>query len=84
VRHGYAIVRDLAVERGAADAQLFGRAGHGLTRFGEAAGDLAALMALAAQGKVTLHTAKYALGDFQDAIDDLSNGRVRGRAILTP
>jgi NAD+-dependent secondary alcohol dehydrogenase Adh1 len=46
--------------------------------------DLADLMALAARGAVTLHTAKYALDDFQTAIDDLDNGRVRGRAILIP
>ncbi|MCZ2838207.1 NAD(P)-dependent alcohol dehydrogenase [Modestobacter sp. VKM Ac-2985] len=46
--------------------------------------DLVDLMALAAQQKVTLHTAKYALTDFQSAIDDLDAGRVRGRAILVP
>ncbi len=46
--------------------------------------DLVELMALAAQGKVTLHTAKYQLADFQSAIDDLDAGRVRGRAILIP
>ncbi|KGH46124.1 alcohol dehydrogenase [Modestobacter caceresii] len=46
--------------------------------------DLVDLMALAAQQKVTLHTAKYALEDFQSAIDDLDAGRVRGRAILVP
>ena len=46
--------------------------------------DLVELMALAAQEKVTLHTAKYPLEQFQDAIDDLSAGRVRGRAILIP
>jgi NAD+-dependent secondary alcohol dehydrogenase Adh1 len=46
--------------------------------------DLVALMALAAQQKVRLHTATYELGRFQDAIDDLSGGRVRGRAILVP
>ena len=46
--------------------------------------DLVELMALAAQGKVSLHTAKYALDDFQSAIDDLDGGRVRGRAILIP
>ena len=44
--------------------------------------DLCDLMALAARGLVTLHTQKYALDDFQSAIDDLDNGRVRGRAIL--
>ncbi|MFD0854406.1 zinc-binding dehydrogenase, partial [Actinomadura adrarensis] len=46
--------------------------------------DLCDLMALAARGAVTLHTAKYALDDFQSAIDDLDAGRVRGRAILVP
>ena len=46
--------------------------------------DLVELMVLAASGRVTLHTAKYALDDFQQAIDDLDAGRVRGRAILIP
>lgn len=46
--------------------------------------DLKELMALTAEGKVTLHTQKYALDDFQSAIDDLMAGRVRGRAILIP
>ncbi|OYN91971.1 NAD(P)-dependent alcohol dehydrogenase [Parenemella sanctibonifatiensis] len=46
--------------------------------------DLQDLMALAAQGKVTLHTQQYALADFQQAIDDLDAGKVRGRAILIP
>lgn len=46
--------------------------------------DLQELMVLAAQGKVTLHTTKYSLDDFQTAIDDLDAGRVRGRAILVP
>jgi NAD+-dependent secondary alcohol dehydrogenase Adh1 len=46
--------------------------------------DLVELMALAAQQKVTLHTQRYALDDFQTAIDDLDGGRVRGRAILVP
>ncbi len=46
--------------------------------------DLGELMTLAAQGKVKLHTAKYKLDDFQKAIDDLSAGKVRGRAILVP
>ncbi len=46
--------------------------------------DLVELMALAAQGKVTLHTSTYALEDYQTAIDDLDAGRVRGRAILVP
>jgi NAD+-dependent secondary alcohol dehydrogenase Adh1 len=46
--------------------------------------DLVELMALAAQQRVTLHTAKYPLDRFQDALDDLGGGRVRGRAILVP
>ena len=46
--------------------------------------DLCDLMALAAQGKVNLHTQKYPLDEFQSAIDDLDAGQVRGRAILIP
>ena len=46
--------------------------------------DLAELMVLAAQGKVTLRTSTYALTDFGQALDDLDRGRVRGRAILVP
>jgi NAD+-dependent secondary alcohol dehydrogenase Adh1 len=46
--------------------------------------DLQELMVLAAQGAVKLHTTKYALDDFQNALDDLDNGLVRGRAILVP
>ena len=46
--------------------------------------DLCELMVLAAQGSVRLHTSKYPLDRFQDALDDLGAGRIRGRAILTP
>ncbi|KAA0938743.1 NAD(P)-dependent alcohol dehydrogenase [Streptomyces apricus] len=46
--------------------------------------DLCELMVLAAQGKVRLHTTRYPLDRFQDALDDLDAGRVRGRAILVP
>jgi NAD+-dependent secondary alcohol dehydrogenase Adh1 len=46
--------------------------------------DLQELMVLAAHGRVTLHTSKYPLEDFQRALDDLDAGRVRGRAILIP
>ena len=46
--------------------------------------DLQDLMVLAAQGKVALHTTKYPLDEFQQAIDDLDHGLVRGRAILIP
>ncbi len=44
--------------------------------------DLVELMVLAAQGKVSLHTTTYKLDEFQQAIDDLDAGNVRGRAIL--
>ncbi|MDV6310090.1 NAD(P)-dependent alcohol dehydrogenase [Gordonia amicalis] len=46
--------------------------------------DLGELMDLAARGKVKLHTSTYARADFQQALDDLDAGRVRGRAILVP
>ncbi len=46
--------------------------------------DLVELMALAAQQRVQLHTSKYRLDQYQDAIDDLDAGRIRGRAILIP
>ena len=46
--------------------------------------DLVELMVLAAQGKVKLHTQKYALTEFAQALDDLDHGKVRGRAILIP
>jgi NAD+-dependent secondary alcohol dehydrogenase Adh1 len=46
--------------------------------------DLAELMVLAESGKVTLHTKTYPLEAALDAIDDLDNGRIRGRGILVP
>ncbi|NLG45249.1 NAD(P)-dependent alcohol dehydrogenase [Gordonia sp. (in: high G+C Gram-positive bacteria)] len=46
--------------------------------------DLGELMALAAQGKVKLHTTEYPLTEFGRALADLDAGRVRGRAILVP
>jgi NAD+-dependent secondary alcohol dehydrogenase Adh1 len=46
--------------------------------------DLAELMVLAQNGKVTLHTRQYPLDSALDALDDLDHGRVRGRAILVP
>jgi len=46
--------------------------------------DLVELMALAAEGKVALHTVKYRFSDFDKALDDLHHGRVRGRAVLVP
>ena len=41
-------------------------------------------LVLAAQGRVKLHTQTYALTDYQQALDDLDAGAVRGRAILIP
>ncbi|HEX6919536.1 MAG TPA: NAD(P)-dependent alcohol dehydrogenase [Actinomycetes bacterium] len=46
--------------------------------------DLAELMALAARGKVRLHTQTYPLAAVNDAIADLEHGRLRGRGILVP
>ncbi|MDK1360745.1 NAD(P)-dependent alcohol dehydrogenase [Arthrobacter sp. zg-Y1219] len=46
--------------------------------------DLVELMSLAADGKVTLHTSTYPLTEFDTALTDLDQGRVRGRAILVP
>jgi NAD+-dependent secondary alcohol dehydrogenase Adh1 len=46
--------------------------------------DLAELMVLAQAGKVRLHTKVYPLDAAATALDDLDNGRVRGRAILVP
>jgi len=46
--------------------------------------DLAELMTLAAQGKVTLHTATYPLDAINDAMADLEGGRLQGRGVLIP
>jgi NAD+-dependent secondary alcohol dehydrogenase Adh1 len=48
------------------------------------ADDLAALLRLAAAGQVTVRTTPYPLEAVGDATADLEQGRVRGRAILTP
>jgi NAD+-dependent secondary alcohol dehydrogenase Adh1 len=47
-------------------------------------GDLSELMALAAAGHVELHTVPYDLDAAPQALDDLDNGRIRGRAVLIP
>src|SRR5882757_4447461 len=44
--------------------------------------DLAELMTLTAQGKVTLHTSAYPLEAVNDAMADLDGGRLQGRGIL--
>jgi NAD+-dependent secondary alcohol dehydrogenase Adh1 len=46
--------------------------------------DLAELMTLQAEGKVSLHTSAYPLDAVNDAIDDLDGGRLHGRGILIP
>lgn len=46
--------------------------------------DLAELMTLTAQGKVTLRTETYPLDGVNDAIADLDEGRLHGRGILIP
>ena len=47
-------------------------------------GDLSELIALAAAGHVELHTVQYDLEAAPQALDDLDNGRVNGRAVLIP
>ncbi len=44
--------------------------------------DLAELMTLTAQGRVTLHTSAYPLAAVNDAMADLDQGRLQGRGIL--
>lgn len=46
--------------------------------------DLAELMTLAAQEKVTLHTQAYPLEAINEAMADLGAGRLQGRGILVP
>ena len=46
--------------------------------------DLAELMTLTAQGKVSLHTNTYPLDAVNDAINDLESGKLVGRGILVP
>ncbi len=46
--------------------------------------DLAELMTLTAQGRVTLRTQTYPLEAVNGAIDDLEHGRLHGRGILMP
>jgi NAD+-dependent secondary alcohol dehydrogenase Adh1 len=58
-----------------------------LTIVGNAAGsydDLADLATLTAQGGVTLHTTSYPLEAVNDALNDLEQGRIQGRAVLVP
>ncbi|MGH3641423.1 MAG: NAD(P)-dependent alcohol dehydrogenase [Mycobacterium sp.] len=46
--------------------------------------DLAELMTLTAQGRVTLHTSTYPLDAVGEAISDLESGKLVGRGILVP
>ena len=46
--------------------------------------DLAELMTLTAQDRVTLRTKAYPLDAVNDAMDDLEHGRLHGRGILVP
>jgi len=46
--------------------------------------DLVELMALAAAGRVVLHSTTYPLADVNTAMDDLIAGRLHGRGILVP
>jgi NAD+-dependent secondary alcohol dehydrogenase Adh1 len=46
--------------------------------------ELVELMELANRGKVNLATKYYKLSDANQALHDLNNGQVRGRAVLIP
>lgn len=46
--------------------------------------DLAELMTLAGEGRVTLHTATYPLDAANEAMDDLEAGFLHGSGILIP
>lgn len=46
--------------------------------------ELTELMALADRGLVELHTKHYALADANQALKDLNNGLIKGRAVLVP
>lgn len=46
--------------------------------------ELEELVGLAAAGKVTLRTRRYALEDINEAVEDLRGGRIVGRAVLLP
>ena len=46
--------------------------------------ELAELMDLAGQGRVTLQAAEYSLDDINGAIHDLEGGNVRGRGVIVP
>lgn len=46
--------------------------------------ELTELMALADRGLVELHTKHFALADANQALKDLHNGLIKGRAVLVP
>lgn len=46
--------------------------------------ELVELMALADRGLVNLHTREYTLAQANDALHDLHNGKINGRAVLIP
>ena len=46
--------------------------------------ELVELMALADRGLVNLHTKEYKLSQANDALHDLHNGKIHGRAVLIP
>jgi NAD+-dependent secondary alcohol dehydrogenase Adh1 len=46
--------------------------------------ELAELMALAGQGRASLHASEYGLDDINTAIHDLEGGRLQGRGVIVP
>lgn len=52
--------------------------------YGGTRSDVRQVIALAQQGKIGVEVVRYALDDAVQAFDDLSRGRIRGRAVLVP
>ena len=46
--------------------------------------ELAELMTMAGQGRVSLHAAEYQLDDINTAIHDLHHGQIQGRGVIIP
>jgi NAD+-dependent secondary alcohol dehydrogenase Adh1 len=46
--------------------------------------ELSELMMLHAEGRVTLRTQRYKLDEINRALDDLDQGRIKGRGVLVP
>ena len=57
---------------------------HVIGNVGGTSAEMIELLGLAEQGKVKLETAEYPLDRINEAISDLRDLRIRGRAVLVP